>query len=42
MTIAAYAYRVLRAVLHALRDRVTVDVAAKFAAQLPTLLRGVY
>jgi len=37
-----YAYRALRAVLHALRDRVPVDVAAKLAAQLPTLLRGVY
>src|SRR5271165_6591201 len=37
-----YAYRVLRAVLHALRDRLTVDVAAKLAAQLPTLIRGVY
>jgi uncharacterized protein (DUF2267 family) len=37
-----YAYRALRAVLHALRDRMPVDVAAKFAAQLPTLIRGVY
>ncbi len=37
-----YAYRALRAVLHALRDRLTVDVAAKFAAQLPTFIRGVY
>lgn len=37
-----YAYRALRAVLHALRDRLTVDVAAKLAAQLPTLIRGVY
>jgi len=37
-----YAYRALRAVLHALRDRLTVDVAAKFAAQLPTLIRGIY
>jgi uncharacterized protein (DUF2267 family) len=37
-----YAYRVLRAVLHTLRDRLTVDVAAKFAAQLPTLIRGIY
>lgn len=36
------AYRVLRAVLHALRDRMTVDVAAKVAAQLPTLVRGIY
>ena len=37
-----YAYRALRAVLHALRDRLSVDVAAKLAAQLPTLIRGVY
>ena len=28
--------------LHALRDRLTVDVAAKLAAQLPTFIRGVY
>ncbi len=37
-----YAYRALRAVLHALRDRLTVDVAANLAAQLPTLIRGIY
>jgi uncharacterized protein (DUF2267 family) len=37
-----YAYRVLRAVLHALRDRLTIDVAAKLASQLPTLIRGIY
>jgi len=37
-----YAYRALRAVLHALRDRLTVDMAAKLAAQLPTLIRGIY
>jgi uncharacterized protein (DUF2267 family) len=37
-----YAYRVLRAWLHTLRDRLTVDSAAKFGAQLPELLRGVY
>lgn len=36
------AYRALRAVLHALRDRLPVDTAAKFAAQLPTLIRGIY
>jgi uncharacterized protein (DUF2267 family) len=29
-------------VLHALRDRLTIDVAAKLASQLPTLIRGVY
>ena len=32
----------LRAVLHTLRDRLTVDVAAKLAAQLPTLIGGIY
>ncbi|GAA1900837.1 DUF2267 domain-containing protein [Streptomyces sodiiphilus] len=36
------AYRALRAWLHTFRDRLTVDVAANFAAQLPELLRGVY
>lgn len=37
-----FGYRVLRAWLHALRDRLTIDSAAKFGAQLPELLRGVY
>jgi uncharacterized protein (DUF2267 family) len=37
-----FAYRVLRAWLHALRDRLIVDHAAQFAAQLPELIRGVY
>lgn len=37
-----FAYRVLRAWMHTLRDRLTVDAAAQFAAQLPELLRGVY
>jgi uncharacterized protein (DUF2267 family) len=36
------AYRVLRAFLHAVRDRLTVDEAAQLAAQLPDLIRGVY
>lgn len=36
------AYQVLRAFLHALRDRLTVDEAAQLAAQLPTLIRGIY
>ena len=36
------AFRVLRAVLQALRDRLTVEEAAQFAAQLPMLLQGVY
>lgn len=38
----ADAYRALRAVLHALRDRLTVDEAAQFAAQLPELIRGIF
>ena len=37
-----FAYRVLRAFLHALRDRVTVDEAAQLGAQLPELIRGIY
>ncbi|HEY2282037.1 MAG TPA: DUF2267 domain-containing protein [Solirubrobacteraceae bacterium] len=37
-----YSYRVLRAVLHVLRDRLTIEVAAKLAGQLPTLIRGIY
>jgi uncharacterized protein (DUF2267 family) len=36
------AYMALRAVLHTLRDRLTVDEAADLGAQLPLLLRGVY
>lgn len=36
------AYSALRAVLHALRDRLTVNEAADLAAQLPLLVRGVY
>ena len=36
------AYRVTRAWLHGLRDRLTVEVTAHFAAQLPELLRGVF
>ncbi|HEX7165105.1 MAG TPA: DUF2267 domain-containing protein [Trebonia sp.] len=36
------AYRVLRAWLHCLRDRLTAEMAAHFAAQLPELLRGVF
>jgi uncharacterized protein (DUF2267 family) len=37
-----YTHRVVRAWMHTLRDRLTVDAAAKFGAQLPELLRGVY
>ena len=35
-------YRLLRSVLQALRDWVSVNDAAHFGAQLPELLRGVY
>jgi uncharacterized protein (DUF2267 family) len=38
----ARAYHALRAVLHALRDRLTVEQAAALAAQLPMLVRGFY
>jgi uncharacterized protein (DUF2267 family) len=37
-----YAYRVLHAYLQALRDRLTLDDAAKLAAHLPHPLRGVF
>ena len=36
------AYRALRAVLHALRDRLSINDAAHLAAQLPMLVRGFY
>lgn len=36
------AYRVLRAYLHAVRDRLPVNEAAQLAAQLPELIRGIY
>lgn len=36
------AYAALRAVLHALRDRLAPGGAMRFAAQLPLLLRGVF
>jgi uncharacterized protein (DUF2267 family) len=35
-------YAALRSVLHTLRDRLTVDQSAQFAAQLPMLIRGMY
>jgi uncharacterized protein (DUF2267 family) len=35
-------YAALRAVLHALRDRLTVEEAAQLSAQLPILIRGIY
>lgn len=36
------AYRALRAVLHALRDRLPIEQAAALGAQLPMLIRGFY
>lgn len=36
------AFRALRAVLHAVRDRIAVNETAQLAAQLPEFLRGVY
>lgn len=36
------AYHALRAVLFALRDRLTVDEALNLSAQLPMLIRGIY
>lgn len=36
------AFHALRAVLHALRDRLIVDEAVHLAAQLPVLVRGIY
>lgn len=36
------AYRILRAFLHAVRDRITVEEAAQLGAQLPELLRGIF
>jgi uncharacterized protein (DUF2267 family) len=35
-------YRLLKAVLHALRDSLRVDEAIDLGAQLPSLLRGAY
>jgi uncharacterized protein (DUF2267 family) len=36
------AYSALRAVLHSIRDRLTVDEATHLGAQLPMLVRGFY
>jgi uncharacterized protein (DUF2267 family) len=36
------AYLALRGTLHALRDRLPVEMAAKLSAQLPMLIRGIY
>jgi uncharacterized protein (DUF2267 family) len=37
-----YGLQAMRGALHALRDELTVDQSAKLAAQLPTLIRGIY
>lgn len=37
-----HAYNALRAVLHALRDRLTPESAVHLGAQLPMLVRGIY
>ena len=36
------AYKALRAVLHSMRDRLPLDDAVHFAAQLPIFLRGLF
>lgn len=36
------AYSALRAVLHALRDRLPPEVVVKLGAQLPIMVRGIY
>jgi uncharacterized protein (DUF2267 family) len=36
------AYLAMRATLHALRDRITIDEVAQLGAQLPMLIRGFY
>lgn len=36
------AYAALRAGLHALRDRITLEEVAQLGAQLPMLIRGIY
>ena len=37
-----HAYIILRAVLHALRDRIGPEVSVHIAAQLPLLVRGIF
>ena len=38
----AAAYAALRATLHAVRDRLPVELVAHFGAELPMLVRGIY
>jgi uncharacterized protein (DUF2267 family) len=37
-----YGLQALRGVLHAVRDEITADQSGHLAAQLPTLIRGIY
>ncbi len=37
-----FAYQVLRAVLHSMRDRLTIAETAELGAPLPLLIRGIY
>ena len=37
-----HAYAILRAVLHAVRDRIGPEVSVHLAAQLPLLVRGIF
>lgn len=37
-----HAYNALRAVLHALRDRLPAEAVVKLGAQLPIMIRGIY
>lgn len=37
-----HAYHALRATLHALRDRLTVDEATNLGAQFPIMVKGIY
>lgn len=39
---AQESYHALKAVLHALRDHLSIDKSAQLAAQLPTHMRGIY
>jgi len=39
---AHHAYRVLRAFLHAIRSRLSVDEVAQLSAQLPIFIRGLF
>ncbi|HYF97797.1 MAG TPA: DUF2267 domain-containing protein [Coxiellaceae bacterium] len=36
------AYSILRAVLHAIRDRLTIEQTIHFASELPLLIQGIY